>query len=224
MKKFILLSLILVLSYSSFAQKKWHSSFFVSPWFTKSYETYSYYPDTIDVSKAYNKKGLAFIAGIDFYRNYNYNFFFKTGIHYGFAHQKGKSAFVNYNTGAVDYYNYKYNESYAFLPIMFGYKFNIKKQKLFLSAGMEFKYTFHYSGYYENYGKFSAYNNFIYNTYIKFVFSAGYTYQLNDRFTLIFNPEYVQSKTFDQLDWGDYLLEFRLKFGVVLHLNKKNKN
>ncbi len=222
MKKGLLLSIMLFATLSVFSQKKWHSSFFISPWFTKSYNEYSFYPDTIDVSEAYNKKGISFITGFDFYRMYQYNFFFKTGIHYGLETNKGKAASINY-TGDVRYYNYKYRESFAFVPLMFGYKFNIKKQMFYISAGMELKYLFHYSGDYEGYGKYSGYTNFIYNTYVKFAFSAAYMYQINDHFTLFFNPEYVQSKTFDQIDWGDYLLELRLKFGVVLNLNKKIK-
>ncbi|MCF6241200.1 MAG: hypothetical protein L3J74_07635 [Bacteroidales bacterium] len=221
MKKLILTNIFLLLFINVFSQKKWHSSFFISPWFTKQYDDFYTYPDSIDVSEAYNKKGLSFITGFDFYRTYDYGFFFKTGIHYGYEPNKGKAASININ-GDVSYYTYKRQDHYAFLPIMFGYRFNIKKQMFYLSGGMELKYWFYYSGNVDGYGKYSHFNNFIYYMHIKFAFSAAYMYQVNKHFTLFFNPEYVQSKTFDQIDWGDYLIEFRLKFGVILNLNKKN--
>ncbi|MCF6241199.1 MAG: PorT family protein [Bacteroidales bacterium] len=214
MNRNFLMGIIVLLSFNTYAQKKWYSSFVLGPNLTK-HRNIDIYPNAIsNVSSTY---GLGLTAGFDFYRIYHNNVFFKTGLRYKLKSSSGTMRY-HFFPDSTTYENYTLKDSYINLPVMFGYLFHIKKQKLKLSTGFEFDYMFYVNN---TWGDDHVAQNVssIYNISPKFVISASYLYRLNDKITLTVSPEFAQSKMIDEYtDFGDYLIEWHLNFGVIFKL------
>jgi hypothetical protein len=214
MKKKLILMVLLLASIQSYGQKKWYSSFILGTNFSKARIT-EIYPLAMYYTQSDFGVGLS--SGVDFYRVYSNNVFFKTGIRYMLKSNSGTIQYRFYQDSII-YQDFKANDSYINMPLMLGYLFNIKKQRFMLSTGIELNYLFYINSTYDtNHVKeFSSGN---YNITPKFVISASYLYKFNERFSFYVSPEYSQSKMIDDYtDFGDYLIEWRLNLGIIFGL------
>jgi len=189
------------------AQKKWNIAFKLGPTITKYHWEHELNPGNE------LKMGLGLSTGFDFYRFYTNNFFFKTGANYNLKTYKGKSVWIEYNDTIK--LEYKVKESYFTLPVMLGFYFKIKKQRFFVSAGYEFNFYFFKT---LKSNRFPTVRRAVDNLLItpKYIVNISYLYKINEKYTLMFNPEYAWNLGVNNdLNISDDLSSLRLNFSVI---------
>jgi len=198
MKKAIfLLTFLTICSSYLISQSIWKIGFKAGPAISKS---------SIQPMNGTEKYGTGLSAGFDFYRFKKEHLFFKTGINYNLTVTNYSSVRNNDTT-----FEWKLKGSHATIPIMMGYRFNIKQHDFFAAAGFEIDYLFYSVEKSNLYGTYKWYSKPLDYLAPKYVLSIAYLNRINEHFTLTVNPEFSGTFNYE----SDRLNVWRLNFGIV---------